>query len=275
MASKDSSAKSPVKILVYGTTAVGKSSLISLLTGKQAEIGTGQLKGCTFKSNDFECIHEGEKYVFTDTVGLHEAAHGTVETKDAFKSLLKLIKKAKEGFNLVIYVRKAMPLTTMDENNYNLIISNILDNQVKTMCVNTGAEQYSDTDLNKWWKDNESEFKTKMPFNCGVSVCCAQFSKNHKFNELFKGYATISKDILWNEIKRTKSSEPIPIKTSIKTMLIKAWNFTCKSLSLVPLLGRVFSSLIVVNENLKNLLKELKFTEEESSRIAADLDAEA
>jgi predicted GTPase len=260
-----------VKILVFGTSNVGKTSMINLLTGANGRIGDGQLNGCTFESIDYPYTINNTKYIFTDTVGLNEASGGaTVEAADALLALMKLIKKAKDGFNLVIYVRKATAvIQTIDQKNYSLIIEDLLEKKVNTLCVNTCGEQFCEEDnLNQYWEDNKSEFpKYGMIFTDGVSGCCTTRSKNPKLNALYQEYSIQTKDAIWKAIEETKSKAPVAIKASFKTYLIRMWNSFCSFTSWIPFISKITSKII--NENIKKHLIELGVTEKKATEAAA------
>ena len=93
-------AQKVVKILVFGASGMGKTSMINLLTGQTNEVGNGSLQGCTFETKEISVTKNEKLYIFTDTVGLNEACGGAkVIAADALLALMRLIKKAKDGFN--------------------------------------------------------------------------------------------------------------------------------------------------------------------------------
>ena len=103
---------------MFGSSSSGKTIMLNLLTGSNNPVGDGGLSGCTFESQDIHVVRNDKLYIFTDTVWLNEAAGGQVMASDALVKLIELIKKAKDGFNLVIFVRKAGVLEKQDEDNY-------------------------------------------------------------------------------------------------------------------------------------------------------------
>ena len=266
----------PKKILIFGTTSVGKTSLINLLTGEnKGAIGSGNLSGTTFESHDYEYFDDVSKilYIFTDTIGLNEAQNGKVNPSDALMSLLSLIKKAKDGFNLVIYLRKAEVLTNTDQSNYNLIVNNLLDNQARVICVNSHGEEHSE-DVNSWWEKNKNYFtKRGMNFIGGVSACLAQTSNNRLLASQFIEYSKISKVLIWNEINRCISVNPIAVRVGTKTLLIKVWNsfldITGKNL---PFIGKWLLSKKIVNEDFKKHLMVLGVKPHEAIMYAQALE---
>lgn len=102
------------RLLVFGSTGQGKSSLINLLgdlTGSAAaEVGHGAGIG-TFESKEYEVISpDRKKYVLVDTAGLNEADGKVTKLRpsDAADNLLKLLRESTtKGFCLAIVVLKA------------------------------------------------------------------------------------------------------------------------------------------------------------------------
>ncbi len=78
------------KVLIFGKTNVGKTSLCNLLLGCN-EATSSSAMGCTFET---KCLTGsdplGNNYAFWDTCGLNEPSGGTVDKK---KAILKLDQK--------------------------------------------------------------------------------------------------------------------------------------------------------------------------------------
>ena len=73
-----------LRVLVFGTTGIGKTSLCNALTGRSRPTGNGA-RGVTAKSHICAPFsYKGAKIQFIDTVGLHESSSGTVPAEDAF-----------------------------------------------------------------------------------------------------------------------------------------------------------------------------------------------
>lgn len=263
----------PVKILVFGTTSVGKSSMINLLTGSNLSIGSGSAEGCTFTSTDVDCINDGIKYIFIDTAGLNEGRGGRVEAATAIKDLIKLIKKTRSGLNLLIYVRKCDPITKLDEKNYDIIVKTLFANKMKTLVVNTFAEQHArdGTNMNTWWNDNHKLFaERKIPFDGGLSACVTASIGNPVFDAFYRNYSEQSKLAIWNAIIEHKSQKPIVNQGDYKEILFRVWNKFIDFVSYIPLVGGFASSLLYFNENLQTHLTELGVPPMEALQISRD-----
>lgn len=263
----------PVKILVFGTTSVGKSSLINLLTGSNLKIGEGKAEGTTFTSTYVDCIHNGIKYKLIDTAGLNEARGGTVDAAKAIKDLIELITKTKSGLNLIIYVRKCEPITNMDEKNYDIIIKTLFANRMKTLVVNTFAEQYA-TDgktMNTWWNQNKFFFAERnIPFDGGLSACVSPSVGNPRFDAIYREYSEQSKSAIWEAIIKHKSEHPIANQGTYREILIRVWNKFIEILSYIPLAGRFLSKLSYLNTNLESHLTDLGVPPLEAKKISID-----
>lgn len=217
------------RILLFGTTSVGKTSLINLLTNSQEPVGNNGTKGCTFQHKDIFCIKEGCKFIFTDTVGLDEARNGTVDSFEAISNLIQLIKKAKLGFHLAIYVRKCGVVTCLDENNYELIIEGVFQNKIKTIVVNSHAENEAGDgkSMNFWWNKNKDDIqRPNFKFDGGCSVCLCDKHSNPMIERIIKenDYVKQSVSLLWENIENCKSQDPTTISNGVSAIFVKLWN---------------------------------------------------
>ena len=100
-----------IKVLIFGKTNVGKTSLCNLLLGCN-EATSASAMGCTFESKCPTGLDElGNYYAFSDTCWLNEPSGGRVEKKKAIQKLIELIKGLNDGLNLILYLRKDEALT--------------------------------------------------------------------------------------------------------------------------------------------------------------------
>ena len=259
---------SPVKILVFGSSFSGKTCLINLLAETNMPIGSGSnARGCTLETTEVEFYRNGTKYIFFDTAGLNEANEGQVNHSDALKKLIDLIYKAKEGFNLVLFVRRSDVYKITDQQNYDLIIKSILGERGKFMCVNTYGEQFASdaNDQNRFWLDNKEELSGRgLIFHDGISACVAQYSKNASFKLVYQEFSAISKIAIWDLIDRTKSPKPIGVEVSIKVILTRAWNGFLK---FIPFASNMKS----YSRAIENILIQNQFSKDEATQMAIQI----
>jgi len=209
------------RILIYGTTGVGKSALIKLITGIQT-IETGDsASGCTkdaspykfnfeteFTKSNRETSTESEiigDCMLFDTAGLNETAEGTVLPSDAIQKIFKLLKSLRNGLNLLIYVRKKEPFSKTDTQNIE-ILKLLIKDKVPCLCVITGCE----TNMNWWEEEKKNTNITQFKFKDGCSVCCIDISKlnNEDDKEFYTKKQKQSKQILLEKIKANLLSDP-------------------------------------------------------------------
>jgi predicted GTPase len=195
-----------VVVLVFGKTAVGKSSLIKLLTGDQTIRTQQEYVGCTEVFKDFNF----EDYKFYDTAGLNEPIEGTVPGKEAIKQLVKLLHSFRDGLSLIIYVRKCEVFTQLDEANLKLM-SHITKKAIPIICINTFAE--NETNLNDWWIRSEKGMKEYFNFNDGCSVCCIDEIKNKRLEQVYESCRNESKNLIWEKIRDNKTNAPVVLIT--------------------------------------------------------------
>ncbi|RKH81782.1 GTP-binding protein, partial [Corallococcus praedator] len=131
----------PIRVLVFGTTGTGKTSLCNELTGGNQRVSDAA-QGVTFKSYTYKEleISEGKSLIITDTVGLNESARGSVSSRDAVKALIKLLRDSEEGYNLLIQVFRIPRITQAEESNYEFFVKTITQAKIPAILVATGCE---------------------------------------------------------------------------------------------------------------------------------------
>ena len=154
--------------------------------------------------------------IFYDTAGLNEPQYGTVPHPAAIRHLLNLIKSLRNGLNLLIYVRRIGPFSTIDAQNIQLMKC-LLKDGVPFLYVNTGCEP----NMN-WWKEQQKNTNiTQFKFKDGCSVCCIDISKlnNDEDKEFYIKKLKQSKQILLEKIKANLLREPYIFYTGIRNGL--------------------------------------------------------
>jgi len=183
------------RILVFGATGSGKTSVINLLTNNNYPTNQDAI-GCTLKSS----IVYFEDYEIIDTVGLGEASFSTTNAREAFSNLIDLLKKSMNGFNLLIYVKSVDRLKQEDENNYKLFVEEICKNRIPILCCCTKVDQVDVKHHNEWWLKNKDTFyNNSMRFNDGLSGC---FATPQRYYDLNKQIMEDSKKYLWVLVKK-------------------------------------------------------------------------
>lgn len=91
----------PRRVLIFGSSNVGKTSLCNALTGGNRPTSDGAA-GCTFKSHSTLVTYRGVRYELIDTVGLNETDGGTVQSAEAMQNLLALLKSTKDNGGYVV-----------------------------------------------------------------------------------------------------------------------------------------------------------------------------
>jgi predicted GTPase len=195
-----------IRVLVFGKTGVGKSSLIKLLTGNQTIITKQGSVGCTEVYKDFDF----EDYKFFDTAGLNEPIGGTVPGKEAIEQLVNLLQSFRDGLSLILYVRKCEAFTQLDEANLKLM-SHITKKEIPMICINTGAE--NEKNLNDWWTSSKTEISKFFNFSDGCSVCCIDEIKNKIFTKMYELMRNESKNLIWKIIREKKAKYPVIVFT--------------------------------------------------------------
>lgn len=159
-----------IRVLVYGTTGIGKTSLCNSLTGRARATDDGA-RGVTAKSHQYGVFeHNGRKIELIDTVGLHESSRGTVPADQAVRQLIELLKNAKEGFSLLVHVTRASRITKEFEDDHKFFVEQLTQQKIPVLLVATGCE--NDSPMQDWVDRNRSAFDA-FAFSSIIATCFA------------------------------------------------------------------------------------------------------
>ena len=108
-----------IRILVFGSPSVGKTSMINMLTNQIRRINDTSLSR-PFEYEDVEYIHTDNKtYIFTDTTGIIERNTFNENTAEKLKKFLE--ETGSIRYNLIIHVQKLGRILEDSKFDYNLI----------------------------------------------------------------------------------------------------------------------------------------------------------
>jgi GTPase SAR1 family protein len=221
-----------IRILVFGTTGVGKTTVCNVLANENEPTNDG-VKGVTFKNRQTQIFQiDNKEAVLIDTIGLNEGSHGTVPSKDSLLSLIKLLKFSKEGYNLLIHIFQKGRITQTDENNYKLFREIITQNKIPTIAVVTNCEGYDP--MSNWlYKKNDSEIDNITYIkNAGLNyddIVCVAFpeAERKELNEVFLQLWPMSREYINTSILTHSAPKPIIIfdnPNQFILLLKRAWN---------------------------------------------------
>uniref|UniRef100_A0AC34QGD5 G domain-containing protein n=1 Tax=Panagrolaimus sp. JU765 TaxID=591449 RepID=A0AC34QGD5_9BILA len=192
------------RILVFGCSKAGKTSMLNTITGQEMEVSDAAV-GTTLDTQRYEqFIYNGKSYQFIDTAGLDE---GTVSNEDVIKNVIKFVENEAEGFNLFVMVIAKSVISRTVEKNYELFIKHIKTKEIPTLCVVTRCE--NDDPLNKWVVENKWNFENRygIKFNNMIGSCFAQ-EWTGRFGETYKELCEESKEKVMDMIEKTCSETP-------------------------------------------------------------------
>ncbi|MBW4503853.1 MAG: GTPase domain-containing protein [Scytonema hyalinum WJT4-NPBG1] len=272
-----------IRILVFGTTGVGKTTVCNVLASEDEPANDG-VKGVTFESRTTQIFQiDNREAILTDTIGLNESSQGTVPSKDSMLSLLKLLRDSKEGYNLFIHVLKKGRITQTDENNYKLFIESITKNKIPKIAVVTNCETYDP--MSNWLynkDDNGIDNKTYIE-NAGLyydDIVCVGFPEAERkdLNDIFLKLWPLSQQSICTSILKHSASQPIILfdnSNQFILLLQRVWN------SFIELIDLPNKNKFIwhVNKELVKIMKELGIKDEEiiellkpMNMLNADLD---
>uniref|UniRef100_A0AC34QH02 G domain-containing protein n=1 Tax=Panagrolaimus sp. JU765 TaxID=591449 RepID=A0AC34QH02_9BILA len=215
----------PRRVLVFGCSKAGKTSMLNTITGQKMKVSDAAL-GTTFKTRKFDDFeYNGKTYQFIDTAGLDEGDKGTTSCAQAMKNLINFIKDdGIEGFNLFVMVMSKGIISKAIQNNYELIAEHIRTEKIPTLCVVTRCE--NDDPLDKWVDENKDVFEETygIKFTNMIGSCFAQEWEG-RLGETYKRLCEESRKEVMDMIEITCSETPRTIIQGgfLKT-LKKIWN---------------------------------------------------
>jgi hypothetical protein len=239
-----------LRVLVFGATGTGKTSLCNALTGKSRPTDNGA-RGITAKSHMYPAFAEGDcRIEIVDTVGLHESSYGTVPAEQAVVALIELLEKARDGFSLLVHVTRASRITKEHDDDYTFFVDKMTKGRIPVILAVTGCE--NDSPMSAWADRNRAAFD-RFAYEDIVSTC---FASGGPMESFFAPLRTESRQRLLESVIAHALAEPARIygagtSSSFDEALTRIWN------DFVALAGLPDKYRRQVNESVYSLMKRL------------------
>ncbi|KAI6032803.1 P-loop containing nucleoside triphosphate hydrolase protein [Pisolithus orientalis] len=152
-------ASSPINIVLFGETGVGKSSVVNLIAGQPIAKVSADVDGCTMSSTRYDIQVHSQSYTVYDTVGLEEPQMGVNGYYDAIEKAYKLIRSLGEtgGIHLLLFCMRGGRITATTQSNYRLFHEFLCDKRVPIALIFTGLER--EERMEDWWIRNQTNIK--------------------------------------------------------------------------------------------------------------------
>lgn len=212
-----------LRVLVFGATGTGKTSLCNGLAGRSRPTDSGAL-GVTDKTHIYAPFTVGEtSIVLVDTVGLHESVHGTVPADRAVVALVELLEKSREGFNLLVHVARASRITKEHDEDYIFFVEKMAQSRIPVVLAVTGCE--NEEPMSAWVDKNRTAF-TRFAYKALVPTC---FAAGGPLEEFFAGRRAISREWLLAAIHAHATLKPVLLfgpgtGSTFNDVLTRIWN---------------------------------------------------
>mgnify|MGYP006334343335 CR=1 FL=1 len=213
------------RVLVFGSTGTGKTSLCNELTGQEMPANSSA-RGNTFETHTFGAFEDsGNTFILTDTVGLNESSSGTVPAKEAAEQLVKLLAESRDGFSILMHVFRIPRITDGHDKNYEFFVDELTQGNIPVILVATGCE--NETPMSAWADANSILFaEGGFDYKEIVATC---FSKGGKFERSFGPLRRKSTKAVLDAIVRHGLREPHAIYGTEATggfnqVLTRIWN---------------------------------------------------
>lgn len=212
-----------MRVLIFGATGTGKTSLCNLLTGGKRPADSGA-HGVTTKTHLYPPFYEDDwRIEVVDTAGLHESEHGTVPAEKAILQIVELLKSAREGFSLLVHVARAGRLTQQHDEDYDFFVEKMAQENIPSILVLTGCENFRP--MSAWVESNKSAFR-RFRYKRMVATCLAEGG------ELEAHYAPLRAESREQVVKAFLACtlpEPVPIydaesANGFSQALTRLWN---------------------------------------------------
>lgn len=212
-----------IRVLVFGATGIGKTSLCNTLTGRTRPTDNGA-RGVTAKSHLYAPFQiENYKIELVDTVGLHESIHGTIPAEQAVVELVELLEKARSGFNLLVHVARASRITKEHDDDYKFFVEKMTKGSIPVVLAITGCE--NDDPMNSWVERNQTAFN-RFSYKEIVPTC---FASGGPLEDFFEPLRSESRASLLKSIVQNALEEPVKlygdeVGDSFSEALTRIWN---------------------------------------------------
>ena len=158
-----------IRVLVFGATGAGKTSVCNVLTGHNRPTSNGPL-GQTSKTHRYPGFNSHDVRIeIIDTVGLHESDLGTVPADKAIIQLVELLENSKDGFNLLIHVVRASRITQEQEEDYQFFFERMTQRKIPIILVIAGCE--NESPMYGWIQRNGKHFQRFAYLHESVFIC--------------------------------------------------------------------------------------------------------
>jgi GTPase SAR1 family protein len=257
--------KQPIRILVFGGSGTGKTTVCNQLSGGNMQTGNSPL-GVTCETQVYPPFQlDDETCILTDTVGLNESHKGRVPAKIALSNLIKLLKDSKNGYNLLMQVVKVGRLDNNTVENYNLFIRALTGGKIPVILVVTGGDSLSDEQpMNAWAVEHKSEIESLGL--CYKTVQVVAFHDKSKHPALEEFHAGLRKQSITSLVGVIhECSAPTSIRlyksnTNFLVLLRKGWNVMCKFFE-------IDKWKVTVRKEIVEILMKLGFNKEDAKEI--------
>ena len=268
--SKIMETKQPIRVLVFGSSGTGKTTLCNYLSGGNQPTNDSPL-GATFETFVYPEFTIGEdSFILTDTVGLNESSNGTVKSSVAITNLVKLLKRSKEGYNLLVHVVKAGRLDNNTVANYELFIRTLTKESIPVIMVATHGDSLDDEKpMSSWATENKSAIEKTLGLRYkNIQVTSFKKSSKPALEELYAGYRNQS--LAEAAVSLVTFSTMIPVliyetRRDLEAVLMRCWNVFCDFIG-------VKSWRYQINKGIRVILKALGLDDSDIDDISRDFD---
>ncbi|KAG1741417.1 P-loop containing nucleoside triphosphate hydrolase protein [Suillus paluster] len=174
------------KVVLFGQTGAGKSSLINLMAGKDVAVTSNDAKRHTMHSAEYDIEFGGDSYKVFDTIGLEEPQPGLSQYLKTVKNVYKLIRNLERqgGIDLFLFCMPGGRLTATVENNYRLFHEFLCKKKAPVVVAITHLEEEEGA-MEAWWERHKETFLTQDDGAAG-HACIITADRHGKYPDLYE-----------------------------------------------------------------------------------------
>ena len=150
----------PFRVVLFGETGTGKSSVINLIVGKSVASVSSRIEGCTLSSCCYEINTGSHQFLVWDTVGF-SGNRGRDATAMAFRDATRLFHSlhGTGGVDLLVFCKKGGRMSRLELSCFWFFQEFLCKGRIPVAFIITHLESHSP--METWWEMNGEDLVSK------------------------------------------------------------------------------------------------------------------
>ncbi|KAG2140959.1 P-loop containing nucleoside triphosphate hydrolase protein [Suillus bovinus] len=249
------------KIVLFGASGVGKSSILNLIAGEGVAKTSLGARSCTLHWQDYAIDFDGESYKVFDTVGLEEPQLKIDDYLNSVENAYTLVRELDKqgGIDLLLFCMRAGRVSATLQSNYRLFYEFLCEKKVPIVLAITHLENQER--MEDWW---DQEHKTIQQYRIDVAghACITAADKlEGRCKILYEQSQVTIRELVKNHVADRQKQvwmggDNLFVSFMRKLKVLLAVNSHVKSKDLVPHLTKRCGISKEAAKRLANMIKE-------------------